>query len=64
MLPIVDVNLDKYQVIDLFRDVKVLAMEQGVTFPKDAGFKWHPHRGKNQMWPLNSDNDWMMLVHQ
>ncbi|KAJ8437331.1 hypothetical protein Cgig2_015062 [Carnegiea gigantea] len=33
MLTIVDVNLDKYQAIDLFRDVKELAMEQGVTFP-------------------------------
>ena len=44
MLTIVDVNLDKHQAIDLFRDVKVLALEQGVTFPKYAGFKWYPPR--------------------
>ncbi|KAJ8426924.1 hypothetical protein Cgig2_010442 [Carnegiea gigantea] len=59
MITIVDVNLDMYQVIDLFRDVRGLAVEQGY-----AGFKWHPPGRENQRWPLNTDNDWVMLVHQ
>ncbi|KAJ8428141.1 hypothetical protein Cgig2_011514 [Carnegiea gigantea] len=56
ILTIFDVNLDKYRAIDLFRDVKILAVEQGVTFPMYVGFKWHPPRRENQRWPLNSDN--------
>ncbi|KAJ8447999.1 hypothetical protein Cgig2_028875 [Carnegiea gigantea] len=61
MITIVDVNLDMYQVIDLFRNVRGLAMEQGVVLPKYAGFKWHPPGRKNQRWPLNTDNDWVIL---
>jgi len=47
MLTIADVNLDKYQAIDLFRDVKVVTLEQGITFPKYARFKWHARRREN-----------------
>ena len=64
MITIVDVNLDMNQVIDLFRDVRGLAVEQGVVLPKYTGFKWHPPGRENQTWPLNTDNDWVMLVHQ
>ncbi|KAJ8451191.1 hypothetical protein Cgig2_013963 [Carnegiea gigantea] len=51
-------------VIDLFRDVRALAVEQGVVLPEYAGFKWHPPGRENQRWPLNTDGDWVMLVHQ
>ncbi|KAJ8424734.1 hypothetical protein Cgig2_010034 [Carnegiea gigantea] len=64
MITIVDVNLDMYQVIDLFRAVRELAVEQGVVLPEYAGFKWHPPGRENQRWPLNTDGDWVMLVHQ
>ncbi|KAJ8437760.1 hypothetical protein Cgig2_009475 [Carnegiea gigantea] len=45
-------------VIDLFRNMRGLAVEQGAVLPKYAGFKWHPPRRENQRWPLNTDNDW------
>ena len=41
-------NLDKYHPIDLFKDVKVVAVERGVTFSNYAGFKWPPPRRENK----------------
>ena len=48
--------------IDLYFDVKKLAIEQGISFPKFAGFNWHPHRKENQRWGLRTDKDWLKLV--
>ncbi|KAJ8426493.1 hypothetical protein Cgig2_029235 [Carnegiea gigantea] len=50
-----------FHVIDLFRDVRGLAVEQGVVLPKYAGFKWHPLGRENQRWPLNTDGDWVIF---
>ena len=47
IITIVDINLDMYQVIDLFRNVRGLAMEQGVVLSKYARFKWHPPGREN-----------------
>ena len=63
MFTIINVNLDKCQTINLFRIVKVVAVEHGVTFPKYAGFNWHPLGRDNQSGSPNFDNEWMMLVH-
>ena len=62
MLSIFDVNLEQYQVIDIFRDVKRAAMEHSVKFPKFVGFLWHPSRKENQRWALRCGKDWVRLA--
>ncbi|KAJ8427350.1 hypothetical protein Cgig2_016216 [Carnegiea gigantea] len=42
----------------------MVSVFRGIVLPKYAGFKWHPPGMENQRWPLNTDNDWVMLVHQ
>jgi len=42
MISIQDINIDKYQSIDLLKDVRSSAKENGVKLPKFPGFRWHP----------------------
>ncbi|KAJ8447261.1 hypothetical protein Cgig2_013038 [Carnegiea gigantea] len=43
-----DISIDKYQSINLFRDVRSSAMENGVKLPKFPRFRWHPPGRENQ----------------
>jgi len=48
MMHVNDTNLDKYQGVDLYIDVRGLASKSGCVFPKFAGFQWHPANKENQ----------------
>jgi len=62
MISVFDVDLNTSQMIDLYSDVKKLAMEQGISLPKFVGFNWHPHKKENQRWGLRTNKDWLKLV--
>ena len=62
MISVFDVDLNTYQMIDLYSDVKKLAVEHGISFPKFAGFNWHPHRQENQRCGLTTEKGWLKLV--
>ena len=62
MISIQDININKYQSIDLFRDVRYSAMKNGVQLPQFHGFRWHPSGRENQRWPLTIDSDWVSLA--
>jgi len=62
MISVQDISIDKYQSIDLFRDVRSSAIENGVQLPKFPGFRWHPPGRENQRWPLITDSDWVSLA--
>ena len=61
MVHINDVDLDWYQGVDLYSDVRSLASKSGFVFPKFAGFQWHPPNKENQRWTLECDGDWLRL---
>jgi len=63
MISIHDVSLDTYQSLDLFRDVRSSANENGVKLPKFSGFRWHPPGRENQRWALSTDGDWVKLAN-
>ena len=42
VIRIMDVEMEKYNCIELFRDARASAKELGVEFPKYAGFRYHP----------------------
>ncbi|KAJ8434609.1 hypothetical protein Cgig2_025035 [Carnegiea gigantea] len=62
MISIQDISIDKYQSIDLFRDVRSSAMENEVKLPKFPSFRWHSSGRENQKWPLTTDADWVSLA--
>jgi len=42
-----DVEMEKYNCIELFRDVRAKANELGIEFSKYAGFRYHLPNKKN-----------------
>jgi len=57
-----DIDLFKYEGVDLYTDVRSLASKSGRVFPKFAGLQWHPPNKENQRWPLDCDDDWLRLA--
>ena len=62
MISIWDIGIDKYQSIDLFRDVRSSAIENGVRLLKFPDYRWHRPSRENQRWPLSIDGDWVRLA--
>ncbi|KAJ8431021.1 hypothetical protein Cgig2_003836 [Carnegiea gigantea] len=61
MFAISNVDLDRYQMIELHRDVYVEGRKCGVDVPEYVGFVFCPS-GSNRKLPLESDEDWRNLV--
>ena len=61
MFAISNVDLDRYQMIDLHQDVYVEGRKCGVDVPEYVGFVFCPP-GSNRKLPLESDEDWRNLV--
>ncbi|KAJ8443285.1 hypothetical protein Cgig2_015763 [Carnegiea gigantea] len=56
---IMDVTMEKYNCIKLFKDARARANESGIELPKHAGFRYHSPNKENQRWRLNIDEDWV-----
>ena len=63
IIRIMDVEMEKYNCLELFRDARAKANEEGIEFPKYAGFRYHPPNRENQRWMLNVDDDWVRLMN-
>jgi len=50
VIRIMDVEMEKCNCIELFRDARASAKESGIEFPKYAGFRYHPLNKENQRW--------------
>ena len=48
VIRIIDVEMEEYNCIELFRHVRASAKESGIEFPKYAGFRYHPPNKENQ----------------
>ncbi|KAJ8435555.1 hypothetical protein Cgig2_015410 [Carnegiea gigantea] len=55
-----NVDLDKYQMLDLHRDAKRKIQKAGIELPKYFGFRYYGPRSKRKL-PLESANDWVHL---
>ena len=63
IIRIMDVEMERYNCLELFRDARAKANEEGIEFPKYAGFRYHPPHRENQRWHLNVDDDWVRLMN-
>ena len=48
VIRIIDVEMEKYNYIELFRDARASVKESGIEFPKYVGFRYHPPNKENQ----------------
>ena len=62
MIYVNDIELDKYQRVDLYTDVRSLASKSGHVFPKFAKLQWHPPSKENQRWLVDCNDDWLRLA--
>ncbi|KAJ8421831.1 LOW QUALITY PROTEIN: hypothetical protein Cgig2_024207 [Carnegiea gigantea] len=63
VIRIMDVEMEKYNCIKLFRDARARVNESEIEFPKYTGFRYHPPNKKNQRWHFNISDDWVRLTN-
>ena len=61
MFVILDVDLDRYQMIELYRDAYAEGKRCGLDIPEYYGFVYCAPSSTRKL-PLESDEDWMSLV--
>jgi len=62
MISLRDITIDKYQSIDMFRDVRSSTRENAVKLPKFLSSRWYPPSRENQSWLLSTDGGYVMLA--